>query len=202
MMATRFKNPTDEYFVSTVLRACLILIIATAITQVFAIIAMAGVVYTRLFSHMGTIEAYLRSVSTLPIVDIGIYSTALFVAYPEFTHWHKVIAAFLLLPTFYYWILFLRGPIRNLHQFAQFHQVTSRRITKVLSSFYISAFVDYFFIVLKRTLLPLVFVLSVMDYRIMLPRLVEAGMSLSAFIMFVSLIISLHLLTAGKDRAQ
>ncbi len=202
MMATRFSNPTDEYFVSTVLRACLILIIATAIAQVVAITAIFGVVYTQVYAHISVIEGWLRSLSSLPLVDIGIYSTALFFAFPQFSVWHQVIAFFLLLPTVHYWLLFLKGPIRNLHQFAQFHQVRSRRITNVLSSFYIAAFVDYFFIVLKRTLLPLVFVLSVMDYRIMLPRLVEAGMSLSAFVMFVSLIVSLHLLTAGKDRQK
>lgn len=202
MIATHFKNPTDEYFVSTVLRACLILIIATFLVQMVIVGVIAAMAPTQFFGYLSALESSLRSLSTLPIVDIGIYSTALFVAHPEFSQWHKVIAVFLLIPTAYYWLLFLKGPIRNLHQFAQFHQVRSRRISKVLGPFYISAFMDYFFIVLKRTLLPLVFVLSVMDFRIMLPRLVEAGMSFWAFIMFVSLIVSLHLLTLGKDRAR
>jgi hypothetical protein len=138
--------------------------------------------------------------STLPLVDMGIYSTALFVAHPEFAFWNQVIAVLLLVPTLQYWIHFLKGPIRNLHQFALFHQVRQGRITNVLSSFYMAAYVDYFFIVLKKTLLPLVFVLAVMDFKIMLPRLVDAGLSVSAFVMFFSLVLSLHLLTIGKER--
>lgn len=202
MMATQFKNPTDEYFVSTVLRACLILIIAAFLVQLIVVIGIALITATPFVGMLSSLEVYLRSLSTLPIVDIGIYSTALFIAHPEFSEWHMVIGIFLVLPTMHYWLLFLKGPIRNLHQFAQFHQVKSRRISKVLGPFYVSAFVDYFFIILKRALLPLVFVLSVMDFRIMLPRLIEAGMSFSAFVMFVSLIVSLHLLTVGKDRAR
>lgn len=200
MIASNFKNPTDEYFVSTVLRACLVLIISTFVAQFFCISILMLMSYTKLFGYISYIESFAKSVSTLPIVDMGIYCIALFVAYPEFELWHEIIAVLLIVPTMHYWTHFLKGPLRNLHQFAVFHQVSQSRVANVLSSFYIAAYVDYFFIVLKRTLLPLVFVLSVMDFRIMLPRLVEAGMSISAFVMFFSLLLSLHLLTLGKDR--
>lgn len=200
MIATEFKNPTDEYFVSTVLRACLMLIISTFFAQMVCITVLMVLSYTKLYGYIAHIESFVQSLATLPLVDMGIYCTALFVAHPEYQFWHQVIGTLLIVPTLHYWVNFLKGPIRNLHQFSLFHQVPQGRITNVLSSFYIAAFVDYFFVVLKKTLLPLVFVLAVMDFKIMLPRLVDAGLSISAFVMFFSLVLSLHLLTMGKER--
>lgn len=200
MISSQFKNPTDEYFVTSVLRACLMLIVSTFFAQLVSITVLMILSYTKLIGYITHIESFVKSLATLPLVDMGIYSTALFVAHPEFELWHQVIGVLLLVPTFHYWVNFLKGSIRNLHQFAVFHQVPKWRINNVLSSFYIAAFVDYFFIVLKKTLLPLVFVLAVMDFKIMLPRLVDAGLSISAFVMFFSLVLSLHLLTLGKER--
>lgn len=176
------------------------LIISTFMAHLVCIGFLAFLSYTKFNNSLAQIEAFVKAVGALPIVDIGIYSVALFVAHPEFAFWHQIITVLLIVPTLYYWILFLKGPIRNLHQFALFHQVKQKRITNVLSSFYISAFIDYFFIVLKRSLLPLVFILAVMDFKIMLPHLVEGGLSYLSVVMFFSLVLSLHLLTASRER--
>lgn len=203
MMTSQFKNPADEYFVATVLRACLILIISTFIAQIACLVSIVFVSYffkQQIF--LSYFESVIKTVAAFPITDFGIYSVALFIAQPGFELWNQVLGVLLIVPTFQYWFLFRRGPIRNLHQFALFHQVRPSRIMNVLSSFYIAAYVDYYFIVLKKALLPLVFVLVVMDFKIMLPRLVEAGLSLYAFIMFLCLILSLHLLSFGKEKGR
>ncbi len=202
MLTSDFKNPTDEYFVSTVLRSCLILLGATFVAHILCIGFLMLLSSFKMAGSFGQIENVVKTLVALPIVDIGMYSVALFVAQPEFGFWLHSLVLLLLLPTLSYWLLFLKGPIRNLHQFALFHQVQQRRITKVLSSFYIAAYVDYFFIVLKKSLMPLVFILTVMDYKIMLPKLLDSGMSLAAFIMFFSLILSLQLLTPLTESAQ
>ena len=80
---------------------------------------------------------------------------------------------FLIVPTVSYWLRFFKGPILNLYAFARFHQVRRRRLHQSLAPFYIKNFVDYFFVTLKRHLMPLVFILVVMDFRIILPRLVQ-----------------------------
>lgn len=199
MLTSEFKNPTDEYFVRTILRSCLLLLGATFMAHLVCVGVLSVLSLLKLSHLYGALETAVKLVIVLPVVDLGIYSVALFVGSPEFLLWTEVLIALLFLPTLYYWLQFLKGPIRNLHQFALFHQVGQRRITKVLSSFYIAAYIDYYFIVLKRTLLPLVFILTVMDYKIMLPRLFDSGLSLAAFVMFFSLIVSLQMLTAKKD---
>jgi hypothetical protein len=200
MMTSQFTNPTDEYFVTTVLRACLLLIISTFFAHLIAFVLMFSWIYLRFYTVLPAMENWIKTISSFPIVEMGIYSMAIFVAGPSFDQWPEFMAILLIFPTLRYWMKFLKGPIRNLHQFALFHQVKSNRINSVLSPFYLSAYIDYYFVVLKKTLLPLVFILVVMDFRIILPRLVDAGMSFSAFVMFFSLIVSLHLLTTNKGR--
>lgn len=202
MMTSHFSNPTDKYFVTTVLRACLILIVATFFAHLASLVIMSSWFYLRFAGLFPHAEKMVESIAAFPLVDLGIYSIALFIAGPEFDDWQEIITVLLIFATLRYWIRFLNGPIRNLHKFAKFHQVKPTYINSVLGPFYLSAYVDYYFIVLKRTLLPLVFVLVVMDFRILLPRLVESGMSITAFIMFISLMVSLHLLTVNKGQEK
>lgn len=199
MLTSEFKNPTDEYFVRTILRSCLLLLGSTFVAHFVCVVFLGVLSFAKLSHWYAQIESLVQIIIVLPLVDLGIYSVALFIGTPEFTLWGEVLAVLLIFPTLFYWLQFLKGPIRNLHQFALFHEVGQRRVTNVLSSFYVAAYVDYYFIVLKKTLLPLVFILTVMDYKIMLPKLFDAGLSFSAYIMFFSLIVSLQMLTTKKD---
>jgi len=200
MLLVDFQNPVDEYFVALILRACLILILATFVSQGVVLLSLLiGNLFwtgrTKIFKKI----AYF--LGAFPAVDIGIFSVAIFFTSPMLEEWVWIIAAFLLIPTIVYWIDFLKGPVRNLFAFAKFHQVDLPKINKVLAPFYVESFTEFFAAVLKRHLMPLVFVLVVMDFRIILPRLVEQGLSYQAFALFLSLIISLHLISYKQERA-
>lgn len=195
MFLTDFQNPVDEYFVRVVLRSCLVLLLATALAQVMVLTAITAVSYFHMSRVFGFFKEAFDFLCAAPIVDIGIFSVAIFLATPTFEEWVWIIAVLLLCPTQGYWLQFFKGPIRNLYNFGRFHQISPLRVHQVLSTFYVSSFMDYFFVVLKKHLMPLVFILVMMDFRIIVPRLVESGLSYQAFIMFISLIISLHLLS-------
>lgn len=198
MFLTDFQNPVDEYFVSLILKACLMLIVAALLSQILVLVSLAVWAFApkRRWPFFDQAVEFLNG---FPIVDIGIFSIAIFFTSPEVLDWIYVLCAFLLIPSFAYWVAFLKGPFRNLFAFARFHQVQRRKINQVMAPFYIKTFIDYFFAVLKRHLMPLVFILVVMDFRIILPRLVDAGLSYQAFVLFISLIISLHLLSYRQE---
>jgi len=198
MFLTDFQNPVDEYFVAIILKACLMLIIASFVSQIVVLIALMAWTWLPGRSRAG-VDSVVDFLDAFPVVDIGIFSIAIFFAAPEVQEWALIIAAFLVIPTIAYWLKFLKGPILNLYAFARFHQVKRRRIHQSLAPFYVKSFVDYFFVTLKRYLMPLVFILVVMDFRIILPRLVQAGLSYQALILFLSLVISLHLLSYRQE---
>lgn len=199
MFLVDFQNPVDEYFVRLILRACFILILATGIAQMAVLVGLLIWGACRQGRRFRWLESVIDFFNAFPVVEIGIFSIAIFLTSPQFEEWIWILSALLLLPTLKQWVRFLNGPVRNLFVFAKFHQVKMPRINRVLSPFYAATFVDYFFLVLKRHMMPLVFVLVVMDFRIILPRLVEAGLSYQAFALFLSLVVSLHLLSFKQE---
>ncbi len=200
LLVTEFKNDVDEYFVRIVLKACLMLIGACALSQVVVFVVLglwkwfAGVT-----SNFSFLKELFDFICAFPTVDIGIFSIGIFFTAPSFGDWVWILAALMILETTQYWIRFSNSPLRNLFAFAKFHQIDFYRTHRVLGPYLLSAYINYFFICLKRSLLPLVFILVVMDFRIILPRLVEAGLSLQAFALLMSLMISLHLLSYRED---
>lgn len=200
LLVTEFKNDVDEYFVRIVLKACLMLIGACTLSQlvVFLILGFwkwfGGVTSNFIF-----LKEFFDFICAFPIVDIGIFSIGIFFTAPSFGDWVWILAGLMVLETTQYWLRFSKSPLQNLFAFAKFHQIDFYRTHKVLGPYLVSACLNYFFICLKRSLLPLVFILVVMDFRIILPRLVEAGLSLQAFALLMSLMISLHLLSYRED---
>lgn len=197
---TEFKNDVDEYFVRIVLKACLMLILASFVSQLVTFATLA------LWKSLGPVASRLSFLKELfdficafPVVDIGIFSIGIFFTGPVFFDWVWILTLLMILETTQYWLRFSKSPLRNLYAFARFHQIDFYRTHKVLGPYFISAFINYFFICLKKFLLPLVFILVVMDFRIILPRLVEAGLTYQAFALLMSLLISLHLLSYRED---
>lgn len=200
LLITHFKNDVDEYFVRIVLKACLILIGACFASQMLVFVVL-GV--WRIFNPGFSMAWYLRDlfdfVCAFPFLEIGIFSIGIFFTAPQFIDWLWILMALMTFDTLQYWIRFSKSPLRNLFAFARFHQIEFFQTYKVLGPYLLSAFVNYFFICLKKSLMPLVFILVVMDFRIILPRLVEAGLTLQAFALLMSLMISLHLLSYRED---
>ena len=200
LFVMKFKNDVDEYFVRIVLKACLMLISSCVLSQL-AVFMILGI--WRWLGHFTNSLLFLQEffdfVCAFPIVDIGIFSIGIFFTAPSFNDWVWILAGLMTLDTAQYWLRFSKSPLRNLFAFAKFHQIDFYRTHKVLGPYLVSSFMNYFFICLKRSLLPLVFILVVMDFRIILPRLVEAGLSLQAFALLMSLMISLHLLSYRED---
>jgi hypothetical protein len=201
LLVTEFKNDVDEYFVRIVLKACLMVIVSCALSQAAAFVILN--IWNWLFfsPRLSVFKEFFDFVCAFPIVDIGIFSIGIFFTGPTFFNWVWILALLMVLDTLQYWIGFAKSPLRNLYAFARFHQIDFYRTHAVLGPYFFSAFLNYFFISLKKTLLPLVFILVVMDFRIILPRLVEAGLTYQAFALLMSLMISLHLLSHKEDFA-
>lgn len=200
LLVTEFKNDVDEYFVRIVLKACLMLICACALSQLAVFMILGVWKWLGPFTNpLLFLREFFDFVCAFPVVDIGIFSIGIFFTAPSFNDWVWILAVLMILDTTQYWLRFSRSPLRNLFAFAKFHQIDFYRTHTVLGPYLASALVNYFFICLKRSLLPLVFILVVMDFRIILPRLVEAGLSLQAFALLMSLMISLHLLSYRED---
>lgn len=200
LLITDFKNDVDEYFVKIVLKACLMLILASFVSQIVAFAVLAAWnSLGPLASRVAFLKEFFDFICAFPIVDIGIFSIGIFFTAPAFMDWVWILMFLMILETMQYWLRFSKSPLRNLYAFARFHQIDFYRTHKVLGPYFLSAFVNYFFICLKKFLLPLVFILVVMDFRIILPRLVEAGLTYQAFALLMSLLISLHLLSYRED---
>lgn len=198
MFLADFRNSTDEYFVRTVLRSCLIIILATALAQVLFLGVMA---FSYLFISAPVTDLVLRllqSFSVFSIVDLFIFSVAIFYRTLNLLEWVVCLSFVMSVATIDYWLRVIHGPIKDMHSFARIHKISFLKSTCVLYPFYFNAYTAYFFVTLKRILLPLTFIFIASDFRILVPRLVEAGLSLEAFILFASLIISLHLLSAKE----
>lgn len=201
MFLNEFQNPVDEYFVRLVLRSCLILLAAVGLAQVGALLLLAIGYKCHLSQIWAPVRESFSFLSAFPLVETGIFSVAIFLKSPSFEEWVYLIAALLIIPAIHYWKRFFQGPMRRIYDFSRMHRIPFRRSFVVLAPYSMASFIDYFFVVLKQVLLPMVFILVVMDFRIILPRLVDAGMSYQSFIMFISLIISLHLLSYKEERA-
>lgn len=200
LMLTEFKNDVDEYFVRIILKACLILITSCALSQGVTLILMLMWRFLgTMTNHLWFLKELFHFISAFPIVDIGIFSIGIFLSMPQFFDWIWILTGLMVLETLKYWTDFAESPLRSLYAFAHFHKIDFYRTHRVLSPYLATTFVNYFFICLKKFLLPLVFILVVMDFRIILPRLVEAGLTYHAFALLMSLMISLHLLTYRRE---
>lgn len=200
MFLMDFNSPVDEYFVKVVLRSILIIVLATFFAQLI-VAAVIAVLYlfltTEGFAELKNIFQYLDS---FPIVMLGVFTVAIFIRPLTFDEWIVFLTALMITPTMYYWLRHSLGSIKSLRDFASYHQVNSFRSAQVMFPFYLAFCVDYFFVGLKNVLLPLVFILVVSDYRIILPRLVEVGLTYQAFFLFLSLFVSLHILSYREMR--
>jgi hypothetical protein len=201
MFLADFQNPVDEYFVSLILKACFMLILAALFSQILALFVISIWALLPWKRQTSNVRKGIDFLNAFPIIDIGIFSIAIFFTSPVFIDWVYILVLFMVVPTVAYWIRFFNGPVRNLFVFAKFHKISLRKRNEVLGPFYFKNFIDYFFSILKSSLMPLVFILVVMDFRIILPRLVDAGLSYQAFALFLSLIISLHLLSYKQEPA-
>lgn len=202
LLMTDFKNDVDEYFVRIILKACLILIASCGLSQLITMILF--VIWRSLgamTAHFSFLREFFDFLCAFPVVDIGIFSIGIFFTGPQFIDWIWILMVLMTLETTQYWLRFTKSPLRSLYAFAHFHKIDFYRTHKVLSPYFATTFINYFFICLKKFLLPLVFILVVMDFRIILPRLVEAGLTYQAFALLMSLMISLHLLTYRQETA-
>ncbi len=200
LMLIEFRNDVDEYFVRIILKACLILITSCALSQVSTLILMVVWRYLgAMTNHLWFLKELFHFFSAFPVVDIGIFSIGIFFSAPQFFDWIWILTGLMVLETIQYWSDFSKSPLRSLYAFAHFHKIDFYQTHKVLSPYLASTFINYFFICLKKFLLPLVFILVVMDFRIILPRLVEAGLTYHSFALLMSLMISLHLLTYRRE---
>ncbi len=199
LLANDFKNDVDEYFVRIILKSCFVLIAACSLSQFFTFFILNGWKWTALARPLSLFKELFDFVCAFPVVEVGIFSIGIFFSSPALIGWIWVIALLMTLDTLQYWMRFSESPIRNLYAFARFHQMDWLRTQKVLGPYFVSAFINYFFVTLKKFLLPLVFILVVMDFRIILPRLVEAGLTYQAFALLMSLMVSLHLLSYRED---
>jgi hypothetical protein len=200
MFLKDFQNPVDEYFVRLVLKSCLILLFSAMIAHIGALTLMVFFTQCRLEKTLRPLKEGFDFVSAFPLLETGIFSIVLiFFRAPEFKEWVYIIAVLQLTSTIGYWHRIFRGPIQKIYNFARMHQIPWSKRWRVLMPYAIVAYIDYFFILLKRALLPFVFILVVMDFKMILPRLAEAGMSYQAYIMFLSLVVSLHLLTVKEE---
>lgn len=195
MFLNDFQNEVDAYFVSLVLKSCLILLFSTLITHVAALIILSIFRRCRVENYLQPFKEGFEFLSAFPLLETGIFCIAIFFRTPVFQEWVYFIALLSLTSTIHYWHRIFNGPLLDIYNFARIHKMAWRKSLSVPLGFATSAFIDYFFIVLKRALMPLVFILVVMDFKIIVPRLVQAGMSYQAFGMFLSLIVSLHLLS-------
>ena len=201
MFLADFRNPTDEYFVRTILRGCLIIILATAVTQILSL-SLMSIFYVFVSENVTPImQAFFRRLSFFAFVDVFIFSIAIFYRTLTLGEWVFWLAMAMVIATVDYWLKVIHGPIKNMHVFARFHKIGFLKSVYVLLPFYFNAFNAYFFLALKKVLLPLTFIFVASDFKIIVPRLVDAGLSLDAFILFLSLIVSIHLLAYRPDTA-
>lgn len=202
MFLKDFPNQLDAYFVETVLRSCLMLIFAAALANFAALAILAMFRESEVGRYLYPLKESFEFLTALPLLETGIFSIAIFFTVPSFEGWVYFIALLQMTLAISHWQSVFRGPIRKMYEFAIMHRIPRARIFAVLFPYGMSAFIDYFFIVLKRALLPLVFILIVIDFKkIILPRLIDSGMSYQAFVMFLCLIVSLHLLTYKGEQA-
>lgn len=200
MFLKDFQNPVDEYFVRLVLKSCLILLFSALIANFGALSLMFLFRQCHLEKALGPLKESFAFISAFPLLETGIFSIVLiFFRAPEFKEWVYIIAFLQLTSTIGYWQKIFKGPIQKIYSFARMHQIPFKRRWQVLMPHALVAFIDYFFILLKRALLPFVFILVVMDFKMILPRLAEAGMSYQAYLMFLSLVVSLHLLSVREE---
>jgi hypothetical protein len=200
LLLTEFRNDVDEYFVRIILKACLILITSCALSQFVTLILMVLWRFLgAMTNHLLFLKEFFDFICAFPIIDIGIFSIGIFFSTPQFYDWVVILTGLMILETLRYWIDFSKSPLRSLYAFAHFHKIDFYRTHKVLGPYLVSTCINYFFICLKKFLLPLVFIMVVMDFRIILPRLVQAGLTYHSFVLLMSLMISLHLLTYRRD---
>ncbi len=131
LLVTDFKNDVDEYFVRIVLKACLMLILASFASQlvVFALLAVwksLGPVASRL----AFLKEFFDFICAFPVVDIGIFSIGIFFTGPVFLDWVWILTVLMILETTQYWLRFSKSPLRSLYAFARFHQIDFYRTTK------------------------------------------------------------------------
>jgi hypothetical protein len=200
MFLKDFQNPVDEYFVRLVLKSCLILLFSAMIAHIGALAILGLFTQCHLEKTLRPLKEGFAFVSAFPLLETGIFSIVLiFFRAPEFKEWVYIVALLQLTSTIGYWQQIFRGPIQKIYNFARMHQIPWSKRWRVLMPYAIVAYIDYFFLLLKRALLPFVFILVVMDFKMILPRLAEAGMSYQAYVMFLSLVVSLHLLSVKEE---
>lgn len=201
LLLTEFDSSIDEYFVSMVLRSLLVVIAATALAQMITGLFLVFMYFGLSEKQSLAIAKQFNNLNTFPFLTLGIFSIALFLPPLSMREWMWWLAVLMFVPTTTFWLRYIISFLRKLYFFAVSHRVNGYRAISTLSPFVLEHGLSYFFLTLRRTLLPLVFVLVVSDYRIILPRLVEVGMTYKSMLLFFSLFVSVHLLSWKKARS-